>query len=140
MKQLAPAVLSYTTQHNFLPARTTQNTNPSEMFNGAGDLWWTSWTASLLPQIEQQPLYNALNFSVPMWEVIPPSYGANTTVALTTINTLLCPSESVTRSPSFAFAGNTFGYTGQFAVINYACNYGGPAMIKACSGTIVPSK
>ena len=53
---------------------------------------------------------------------------------------MLCPSESLQRSPSFAFASTTSGYTGQFAVSNYAGNYGGPAMIKSCSGTIVPNK
>jgi prepilin-type processing-associated H-X9-DG protein len=102
--------------------------------------WWTSWTASLLPHIEQQPLYNALNFNAPMLEMTPPLSGANTTVALVTITTLLCPSESLERSPSFSFSSGGAGYTGQFAASNYAGNYGGPAMIKACSGTIIPNQ
>jgi len=138
LKQLALAVQTYVTQNGVLPAQTTQNTFPVAGLRVTG--WYTSWTASLLPHIEQQPLYNALNFNVPMLELVPPIYGANTTVGLTTINTLLCPSESVSRSPSFAFSSNEFGYTGQFAVTNYAGNYGGPAMIKACSGTIIPIK
>jgi prepilin-type processing-associated H-X9-DG protein len=75
-----------------------------------------------------------------MLEMTSPVYGANTTVALISINTLICPSDSLSRSPSFAFAANTFGYTGQFAPTNYAGNYGGPAMYKALSGTIIPIK
>jgi prepilin-type N-terminal cleavage/methylation domain-containing protein/prepilin-type processing-associated H-X9-DG protein len=138
LKQLALAVQGYITQHGVLPPHTTQNTG---LISGNRPVeWWTSWTASLLPFLEQQPLYQALNFSVPMLEKMPPVYGANTTVGLTTINTLLCPSDGISRSPSFAFAGNALGYTGQFAAINYAGNYGGPAMIKACSGTIIPLK
>ncbi len=138
LKQLALAVMSYNTQQNVLPAQTTENT--PAVGNSAAVQWWTSWTASLLPHIEQQPLYNALNFNAPMLEMAPPLSGANTTVALVTIKTLLCPSESLDRTPSFAFSSASPGYTGQFAVSNYAGNYGGPAMIKACGGTIVPNK
>ena len=138
LKQLALAVNSYNTQHNVLPAQTTENT--TAIAGSTNVQWWTSWTASLLPHIEQQPLYNALNFNVPMLEMAAPLSGANTTVALVTIKTLLCPSESLDRTPSFAFSSGSPGYTGQFAVSNYAGNYGGPAMIKACAGTIVPLK
>jgi len=139
LKQLALAVNNYVTQSNVLPAQTTENTSVVGK-TGGGVQWWTSWTASLLPHIEQQPMYNALNFNAPMLEMAPPLSGANTTVALTPIKTLLCPSESLDRSPSFAFASGGSGYTGQFAVSNYACNYGGPAMIRSCSGTIIPNQ
>jgi prepilin-type N-terminal cleavage/methylation domain-containing protein len=138
LKQLALAVNNYVTQSNVLPAQTTENTAVVGK-TGGGVQWWTSWTASLLPHIEQQPMYNALNFNAPMLEMAPPLSGANTTVALTPIKTLLCPSESLDRSPSFAFSSSGAGYTGQFAVSNYACNYGGPAMIRSCSGTIIPN-
>ncbi len=137
LKQLGLAVQSYITQSNVLPAQTTQN---ALIVNGkTGVQWWVSWTASLLPQIEQQPLYNALNFNAPMLEMASPFSGTNTTVALTTISILLCPSESENRNLSFSFTAGTSGYPGQFAVTNYASNYGGPATIRACSGTIVPS-
>ena len=139
LKQLGLAVQNYATQFGVLPAQTTENTT---VIAGATNVqWWTSWTASLLPHLEQQPLYNALNFNAPMLEMSPPLSGANTTVALTTISTLLCPSESLQRTPSFTpGGGGAAGFTGQFAVSNYAGNYGGPAMVKACSGTIIPNK
>jgi prepilin-type N-terminal cleavage/methylation domain-containing protein/prepilin-type processing-associated H-X9-DG protein len=141
LKQLGLAVQNYLTQMILLPAQTTENTSILTKGGTASVQWWTSWSASLLPHLEQQPLYNALNFNAPMLEMTAPLSGANTTVGLTVVSTFLCPSDSVYRSPSFAFApGTATGYTGQFAVSNYAGNYGGPPMFKSCSGTIVPNK
>jgi prepilin-type N-terminal cleavage/methylation domain-containing protein/prepilin-type processing-associated H-X9-DG protein len=137
LKQLALAVQSYMTQSNALPAQTTENFGA--VGKGPSLNWWVSWTASLLPQIDQQPLYNALNFNAPMLEWTAPYTGSNTTVGLTAISILLCPSESVSRVPGFSFTAGPSGYPGQFAVTNYAGNYGGPAMLRACSGTIVPN-
>jgi prepilin-type N-terminal cleavage/methylation domain-containing protein/prepilin-type processing-associated H-X9-DG protein len=138
LKQLGIAVQSYLTQTNVLPAQTAQNT---ALVGGKPVVaWWTSWTAALLPQLEQTQMFNTLNFNVPMLEMGPPLSAANTTVALTTIATLLCPSDGHDRSPRFAFAANASGYSGQFAVNNYAGNYGGPGMVRACSGTIIPVK
>jgi prepilin-type N-terminal cleavage/methylation domain-containing protein/prepilin-type processing-associated H-X9-DG protein len=140
LKQLALAVQSYLTSATVFPAQTLDNVVPPGGTGGKLQ-WFTPWTAALLPNIEQQGMYNALNFSVPMLEFTPPIYGANTTVALVSIATLLCPSESLTKTPSFAIsAASPTGYTGQLAVSNYAGNYGGPAAIKACSGSIVPVK
>lgn len=138
LKQLGLAAQSYLTATNVMPAQTLDNVM---LPNGTGTLnWFTSWTASILPQFEQQPLYNAINFNVPMMEMAPPILGANTTVGLTTIATLLCPSESIGKSPSFSLSsgGGTSGYTAQFAASNYAGNYGGPPMIRSCNGPIVP--
>jgi prepilin-type N-terminal cleavage/methylation domain-containing protein/prepilin-type processing-associated H-X9-DG protein len=148
LKQLGIAVQSYITSANVLPAQTLDNVVPPGA-TGVGKTppvgttamlqWFTPWTAALLPNLDQQPLYSALNFSVPMFEFAPPIYGANTTVALTSISTFLCPSESLTKTPIFALsATSATGFGGQFAVSNYAGNYGGPANMRACSGTIVP--
>jgi prepilin-type N-terminal cleavage/methylation domain-containing protein/prepilin-type processing-associated H-X9-DG protein len=138
LKQLGLAAQSYHTAANVLPSQTLDNVVPTGGTTGKLQ-WFTSWTASLLPNFDQQPLYNAINFSVPMLEWTPPIYGANTTVGLTSISSLLCPSESLSVYPTFAIgSGSPTGYTGQFAVSNYAGNYGGPAILRACSGTIVP--
>ena len=143
LKQLGIAVNSYITSVNVLPSQTLDNVVPPGATGsgktpptGAPLQWFTPWAAALLPNMDAQPFYSALNFNLPMFEYTPPIYGANTTVALTSISTFLCPSESFTKSPSFALSGT--GFTGQFAVSNYAGNYGGPANIRACSGTIVP--
>jgi prepilin-type processing-associated H-X9-DG protein len=141
LKQLALAVQSYTTQSNVLPAHTLET---GSLVGGSHTLQWvTSWTGSILPQIEQQALYGAVNFQLPMLGLPPrPAYSAaNTTVALATINTLLCPSESLPKTTSFdlsQYMQNSLAL--QLAVTNYTGNYGGPAMIKAWSGTIIPVK
>jgi prepilin-type N-terminal cleavage/methylation domain-containing protein len=140
LKQLGIAVQSYITTANVLPAQTLDNVM---LPNGKGGTlqWFTPWVAGLLPNLDGQPLFNALNFSVPMLEKASPIYGANTTVGLMTLSTLLCPSESVSKSTSFVVGGaGPTGYTGQCAVSSYAGNYGGPPMITACSGAIVPVK
>lgn len=95
----------------------------------------------MLPQLEQQPLYSSINFNLPILELTSPYYCANTTAGLAAISTLLCPSESLSPNPSFnlaTFEANPLSV--QFAVSNYVGNYGGPAMIKAWSGTIIPVK
>ncbi len=138
LKQLGLAAQSYLTSTNVLPAQTLDNVM---LPNGTGPVnWFTSWTACLLPNLEQRPLWNAINFNVPMMELAPPILGANTTVGLTTLSTLLCPSESVGKALSFSLSSGagTSGYTAQFAVSNYAGNYGGPPMIRSCNGAIVP--
>jgi prepilin-type N-terminal cleavage/methylation domain-containing protein/prepilin-type processing-associated H-X9-DG protein len=124
LKQLGLAVHNYIAQADVFPAQTLDNS--------ATWGWFAPWTAAILPQMEQQPLFNAINFNLPMLELgfISPIYGANTTVGLTMIAPLLCPSESMSKSPSYA---NT-----EYAMTNYAGNFGGPGMIKACNGTIVP--
>jgi len=138
LKQLGLAVQSYVTSANVLPAQTLDNVIPRGGVGGTVQ-WFTPWVAGLLMNIDQQPIFNALNFNVPMLEFTPPIYGANTTIGLTSISTLLCPSESISKAPSFTLsASSPSGYTGQFAVANYAGNYGGPPMLKACSGTVIP--
>ena len=126
LKQLGLAVHNYVTQVDVMPAQTLDN---SQTWG-----WFAPWTAAILPEIEQQPAFNALNFSLPMLEIgfISPFYGANTTVGLLTIQTLLCPSDSLAKSPSFAAV--------EYAMSNYAGNFGGPGMMTACNGTIVPVK
>src|SRR5262249_48246162 len=125
-KQLGLAAHNYISQYDVMPAQTLDN---SQTWG-----WFAPWTAALLPNIEQQPLYNALNFNLPMLEIgfISPYYGANTTVGITQGRTLLCRSESLGKSPSFSAV--------EYAFINYAGNFGGPAMIQSCNGTIIPVK
>jgi prepilin-type N-terminal cleavage/methylation domain-containing protein/prepilin-type processing-associated H-X9-DG protein len=140
LKQLGLAVQSYLNTANVFPAQTLDNVIPPGGTGGTLQ-WFTPWTAALLPNIEQQVLFNAINFSVPMLELNAPIYGANTTVGLISISTLLCPSESLAKTPSFTISGSSpNGFTGQLAVTSYAGNYGGPAIIKACSGSIIPVK
>jgi prepilin-type N-terminal cleavage/methylation domain-containing protein/prepilin-type processing-associated H-X9-DG protein len=51
----------------------------------------------LLPQIEQKPLYDSINFSIPCFlEPAPPYYPQNGTAAHVFIDVFLCPSDTLT--------------------------------------------
>jgi prepilin-type processing-associated H-X9-DG protein len=128
LKQLALAAHNYHDQNNCLPPQSLWNTanNP-----GAWGPWYPAWTVSMLPQLEQTPLFNATNFSLYMvfsnsgqpWDT-----PANQTVGFMQLNSMLCPSDSVRVRPN-----------APWGTINYAGNYGGPACISKANGAIVPT-
>ena len=123
LKQLGLGVHNYISQTNIFPGF-SQN-----LFNngGAGYIattwqnWPCDWTTAILPQLEQSPLYNALNFSYGMWD------DHNVTISTARVSYLLCPSETVAVRPA-----NPSGTS------NYVGNYGGPGVSQAYSGTIIP--
>jgi prepilin-type N-terminal cleavage/methylation domain-containing protein/prepilin-type processing-associated H-X9-DG protein len=125
LKQLGLAVHNYISAFDVFPAMVITNTQVWA--------WNTPWTASILPQLEQQPMYNAINFSMPMLEIgfVSPIYGANTTIGMTSLAVLRCPSETETPPQPTEI---------DYATCNYAGNLGGPAMITAFNGTIVPAR
>jgi prepilin-type N-terminal cleavage/methylation domain-containing protein/prepilin-type processing-associated H-X9-DG protein len=116
LKQLGLAVHNYHQQQNCLPAE--------NMFLGpTNDLGWgwcASWAVFMLPNLEQQPLYNAYNFSVNADNVI------NSTTAYSALPTMLCPSDNQKVRPNQPWAPT-----------NYVANHGGPGVIRMWSGTIV---
>ena len=138
LKQLGLAVHNYITQQNYFPAQTF---DLGRYVSGTQyDTWGLSWAGSLLPHVEQTALFNTLNFLVPMLDASNrPFLGANTTAAFTPVSTFNCPSESIQKTIVFNLSQfSTTGYVGQMAMSNYAGNFGGPAMIQAQSGTIIP--
>jgi prepilin-type N-terminal cleavage/methylation domain-containing protein/prepilin-type processing-associated H-X9-DG protein len=131
LKQLGLAVHNYNSQTNIFPGF-SQN-----LFNngGAGYIastwqnWPAVWTTAILPQMEQVPLYNALNFDYGLWD------NHNLTVAVARVGTLLCPSESVNVSP----VPNPYGGFGYWGTNSYVGNIGGPADAPASfTGALVP--
>ncbi|MFI5458559.1 MAG: DUF1559 domain-containing protein [Isosphaerales bacterium] len=93
MKQIGIALHSY---------HSTANTFPMGMslaWNYYGGYYqdWTNWSchALLLGYLEQQPLYNASNFSQPCCFWPPLADADNTTVYLCRINGFLCPSDGL---------------------------------------------
>jgi prepilin-type N-terminal cleavage/methylation domain-containing protein/prepilin-type processing-associated H-X9-DG protein len=123
LKQLGLAVHNYHQQQNCLPAE--------NMFLGptkdAGWGWNASWAVFLLPSLEQNPLYNAYNFSVTADPGNVVGGGlSNTTVVYSAIPTFSCPSDNQKVRPN-----NPYGPT------NYVANHGGPGVIRMWSGTIV---
>jgi prepilin-type N-terminal cleavage/methylation domain-containing protein/prepilin-type processing-associated H-X9-DG protein len=96
MKQLGLGCLNYESIMNTLPANLYLHPNYSSATYNWNN---SSWIVFILPQIEQQGLYNSVNFSI-MWgqNVLgnwsPRVLGQqNSTVRVTVINSLICPSD-----------------------------------------------
>jgi prepilin-type N-terminal cleavage/methylation domain-containing protein/prepilin-type processing-associated H-X9-DG protein len=84
--------------------------------------WSFSWAICITPQMEQQTLFNAFNFSAGV------GLADNSTVGYTQISGLLCPSDGVTSPPS-----------SPWATTSYVGNYGGPGIVVRWSGTMIPA-
>jgi prepilin-type N-terminal cleavage/methylation domain-containing protein/prepilin-type processing-associated H-X9-DG protein len=126
LKQLALAVHNYVSQNETFPPQ-VQNGGRSVWSNFGGpywDPWPLDWTASILPQMEQSVLFNALNFN--MSSGFNGSDTQNTTVLAQQVGSLLCPSENL-KNPSM----------GPGSRKNYVANVGGPATIQAWTGIFV---
>jgi prepilin-type N-terminal cleavage/methylation domain-containing protein/prepilin-type processing-associated H-X9-DG protein len=127
LKQLGLAVHNYLSQQNTFPplvenisnAVSTLGLDPNSF------AWPLDWSAALLPQLEQQPLFDALNWSFAGGDFTPNF--ANSTVMYTKVATMLCPSENM-KIPSIT----------PHAYKNYVANVGGPPVVFAWTGIMVP--
>ena len=93
--------------------------DPDPHTNDNGPGW--GWLALLLPQIEQAPLANAINFNLPTW------VADNGTVVLVQINVYLCPSanDPTATCPMVDANVNLLPVANQyFARANYQYNMG----------------
>jgi prepilin-type N-terminal cleavage/methylation domain-containing protein/prepilin-type processing-associated H-X9-DG protein len=122
LKQLGLAVHNYVSVNNVVVA---QCAYPAAQALSSG--WSFAWYLALLPNLEQNSIYNAINFNVGVQNT--PYVQMQTTAGYTQVSVLLCPSENVSKTPS-----------GSWATSNYAGNYGGPAAIQPYSGTVVPNQ
>ena len=131
LKQLGLAAQNYLSANNVFPPQTSwptmaANTNPA---NTLGFAWGFTWYYALFPQMEQQPVFNSVNFS------LSPMDFSQVSAASAKVSALLCPSESANLQLFPVTVGaNTYFY----AVSNYVGNYGGPAAYQPYTGTIVP--
>jgi prepilin-type N-terminal cleavage/methylation domain-containing protein/prepilin-type processing-associated H-X9-DG protein len=115
LRQLALAIHHYQEAQGVLPP-------------GKKGCCWGTWLVSILPQVEQQSLYNAWNAWGTNMPGVPPVYdldlryfgAANRTVTSTFLDVYLCPSDSRNAPVSVEVGGRTLGCTSQ----NYAVNYG----------------
>jgi prepilin-type N-terminal cleavage/methylation domain-containing protein/prepilin-type processing-associated H-X9-DG protein len=107
MKQMGLALHQYESQENRLP--------PSMVFSGNGmtSLWTNGWSAyvRILPAIEQQAVYSAINFTIAFqnWE--------NRTATGVVIAAFLCPSEPNQQATDHASYGKVGG-------VNYGWSMG----------------
>ncbi|WP_165227970.1 DUF1559 domain-containing protein [Aquisphaera insulae] len=131
LKQLGLAMHNYISTNETLPPQVQNGGKSVWAAAGLGQPYWDpwplDWTASILPQIEQQALYNALNFNVSSG--FNGSDMQNTTVLRAQVASLLCPSENMKQTAQ-----------GPGTRKNYMANVGGPAMISAWNGTFVALK
>jgi prepilin-type N-terminal cleavage/methylation domain-containing protein/prepilin-type processing-associated H-X9-DG protein len=126
LKQLGLAAQNYISAYGVLPGQCAYPTAGAQ-----SESWSFGWPMAILAQMEQQALFNSVNFSAGLLydgQGKPPGNGsANTTAGYTQVSTWLCPSESLHLSP---FA--------PYATLSYMGNYGGPGSIMPFNGTIVP--
>lgn len=122
LKQISLAMHNYYSVHSTLPP-------------GKKGCCWGTWLVYILPQLEQQPLYNAWNSCGLNAAGIPMGYdldlrffgAANVTVTSTTIETYLCPSDQTNAPISSTLNGRTFSCTSQ----NYAVDFGNTTVLQA---------
>ena len=106
LKQLGLAVHNYHQIQNVLPAE-NMFLGPNVGNNGWG--WNASWAIFMLPNIEQNPLYNAYNFSLQAnADATVPGGTANTSVTYTAINVFSCPSDNQKVRPLVPYAPTNY--------------------------------
>ncbi len=92
LKQIGLATQNYHDQLGSYPPGNLTITN------GQWDGPWWGWSAFILPQIEQSPLYNAINFGLyaggDTYAALGAVNPANTTVGYSLIKAYTCPSDS----------------------------------------------
>src|SRR4051812_22654799 len=127
LKQIGLALHNYHSVHEtFPPGRI--NTYVA----GNGHCWGAY--SRMLPQLEMQAIFNAINFGInPDPDYTTTSAAANRTGALTVSNTMLCPSDA---GPSLVPVGG-----GNYAVHSYLLNVGsGYAVVQSpTTGAIAPN-
>jgi len=118
-KQIGLAILNYESAHRRFPLTITGNGTSSAPRGGG----FYSWLAMILPQIEQNPLYERIDFRVSMNDayqgalpdykkVLITSTNPNARAASTFISTYLCPSDPVNASENL---GNAQPAPGSYA-------------------------
>ena len=107
LKQIGIALHNYHGAINtFPPGYIDYQNNPNytpDLDMGPG---W-GWAAMLLPFLEQQPLYNAINFSLGITVVSNPASASNSTAVLTSLSVFQCPSDGYNPEPCILY-DNTF--------------------------------
>jgi prepilin-type N-terminal cleavage/methylation domain-containing protein/prepilin-type processing-associated H-X9-DG protein len=124
LKQLGLGIANYQSSNTAFPPLFGNFGSPSppsgpSAVNGE---WPLGWAVAILPYIEQQAMFAAVNYSG----------GASNAINLTTvtnnkISAYVCPSESVKQGPWVATS-----------FTNYHANFGGPECISPWNGPIVP--
>ena len=117
LKQIGLAMHNYHTAFGTFPPGSSL-----APYDNQNDAWaWNDWSAQalLLGYIEQNPLYNAVNFSLPpvAWQPADAGGQAANTVLLMRISSFLCPSDGKAGksyiNSYYGSMGTSIGYTTQ---------------------------
>lgn len=116
LKQIGLALTTYTDTHGVLPPGYVSNWDPlSKKDTGPG---W-GWAAMILPQLEQQAVFNQIRFDVKI------SDASQITACSTPLSVFFCPSDNMAHA-WMASSGETWVYGGKiYSVNNPICNVAG---------------
>jgi prepilin-type N-terminal cleavage/methylation domain-containing protein/prepilin-type processing-associated H-X9-DG protein len=103
LKQIGLAIANYTEAHGAMPPGYVSHWD-SYFRREVGPGW--GWASMLLPQLEQQPIYDSINFRMPI------QHGQNETARLRPIEIFLCPTDNMPRIWT-ATEGVVWIYAGQ---------------------------
>jgi prepilin-type N-terminal cleavage/methylation domain-containing protein/prepilin-type processing-associated H-X9-DG protein len=123
LKQLALAAHNYLSVNTVLPMQTTY---PSGAIQSWG--WSYGWPLAIAPQLEQNPAFNAFNFSAGLFGNASGEtmQHGNDTICYIQLSVLICPSD-----------GNLLRPQAPTGATNYVGNMGGPGQLAGFTGTIV---
>jgi prepilin-type N-terminal cleavage/methylation domain-containing protein/prepilin-type processing-associated H-X9-DG protein len=116
MKQIGIALHNYHDQNGAFPTGGIVNIKLSGGAWGA-NASMLSWRALILPQMEQNNVYNAMNASLPVYGS-GPNLGSAYTVWVTVSNTWLCPSEATNGGGKLHWGGDGNDAQGQWPAGN----------------------
>jgi prepilin-type N-terminal cleavage/methylation domain-containing protein/prepilin-type processing-associated H-X9-DG protein len=99
LKQIGLAMHNYHSTHDTFPMGASKNCNSDPFTNCPGYADWRGWSAlaTALPFVEQQPLYDAINFSFAEEIHDAVSQPMNGTVVSTVVGGFVCPSDPYVR-------------------------------------------
>lgn len=126
LKQIGLAAQNYHDTFNTLPYQSDGgNVNPASIGNPSTQWMQVSWLASILPFIEQQNLYNQINFNTQNTLVHP----SNQLVAQSIVDGFICPSNSqpalrTGQVPGYRWGAGGNGNTATAAGTDYVGNLG----------------
>jgi prepilin-type N-terminal cleavage/methylation domain-containing protein/prepilin-type processing-associated H-X9-DG protein len=100
LKQVGIALTGYESSHQTFPLggvnrliKGAPELNGWSNSDGLGYASGLSWRALLMPFLDQAPIYNSINFGVPL-DSAAPDKGAGFTIWTTSLSVFLCPSDS----------------------------------------------
>ncbi len=135
MKQIGLALHNYHTTLGTFPVSTT---GAQQIGNTCGSGFY-SWLAQILPQVEQQPLHDSIDFRVAMadacdqnngsdyWNVSISASHQNAQAAATVVSVFLCPADSYSETSAMGSANPAPG--------NFVANVGWPRRSTGPDGT-----